>query len=305
MRQRRRRPILLRRGDERAIEVPTAPAAQTPRGFVYIPPSRFLFGGGKDEELRKGFHHTVPIHSVDVAGYYIARFETTFGQWIEYLEALPPAARAAHLPSVHAGGFEGALSLEDLGDGRWRLSFKPTSTRYSAATGEAIEYPSRTRNQRQDWQQLPGVGLTAADAAAYAAWLDQSGRLPGARLCTDREWEFAARGADGREYPHGATLLPTDANFDETYDKDPAAMGPDAVGTHPTSESPFGLHDTAGNVWEWVTSSLEPDGHEARGGSFYFGANTGRTYNRETPEPSFRDTSVGFRLCADLPAAPR
>ncbi len=297
-----RLPFMLRRGAVESITVATAPADHTPRGFIYIPPARFLFGGGKDEELRRGFHHTVPVHPVELAGYYIARFETTFGQWIEYLESLPPAARAAHLPSVHAGGFEGALSLEDLNDGRWRLTFKPTSTRYSAVTGERIEYPSRTRNRRQDWGQLPVVGLTAADAAAYAAWLNESGRIPGARLCTDREWEFAARGADGREYPHGATLEPTDANFDETYDKDPAAMGPDAVGTHPTSVSPFGLHDTAGNVWEWVTSSLEPSGHAARGGSFYFGANTGRTYNRETPEPSFRDTSVGFRLCADLRA---
>lgn len=298
-------PFVLRRGGTLTVDLPTAPVDQVPGGFVYVPPGRFLFGGGKDEELRKGFHHTVPPHPVDQAGFYIARFETTFAEWIEYLESLPPAARSARLPAVHAGGFEGALTLEPLDDGRWRLTFKPTATRYSAATGETIEYPSRTRNRRQDWLRLPVVGLTAADAVAYASWLDQSGRVPGARLCTDREWEFAARGADGREYPHGARLAPADANFDETYDKDPAAMGPDAVGTHPASESPFGLHDTAGNVWEWVTSSLEPGGHAARGGSFYFGANTTRTYNRETPEPSFRDTSVGFRLCADLPSTAR
>ncbi|MFH1529937.1 MAG: SUMF1/EgtB/PvdO family nonheme iron enzyme [Pseudomonadota bacterium] len=296
-----RLPFVLRRSEALSLDVPTAPLGAAPPGFVFVPPAHFLFGGGRDEELRRGFHHTVPTHEVQVKGYYIARFETTFGQWIEYLEALPPADRAARLPSVHAGGFEGALSLEDLGDSGWRISFKPTATRYSAVAGEPIVYPSRTRNQRQDWLRLPVVGLTAADAAAYAAWLDQSGRVPGARLCTDREWEFAARGADGREYPQGARLDSSDANFDETYDKDPAAMGPDAVGTHPASESPFGLHDTAGNVWEWVSSSLEPEGHAARGGSFYFGANTGRTYNRETPEPSFRDTSVGFRLCAELP----
>ena len=294
-------PFILRRGEAVSLEVPTAPLASAPQGFVYVPPARFLFGGGQDEELRKGFHHTVPMHEVTVGGYYISRFETTFGQWIEYLEALPPADRAAHLPSVHAGGFEGALSLEDLGDSQWRITFQPTATQYSAEIGESIVYPARSRNQRQDWLRIPVVGLTAAAATAYASWLDRSGRIPGARLCTDREWEFAARGADGREYPHGTSLEPSDANFDETYDKDPAAMGPDAVGSHPASESPFGLHDAAGNVWEWVTSSLEPGGHAARGGSFYFGANTGRTYNRETPEPSFRDTSVGFRLCADLP----
>ena len=51
-------------------------------------------------------------------------------------------------------------------------------------------------------------------------WLDRTGRVPGARVCEEREWERAARGADDRMYPHGDNLEPDDANFDETYGKD-------------------------------------------------------------------------------------
>ena len=79
-------------------------------------------------------------------------------------------------------------------------------------------------------------------------------------------------------------------------------MGPDEVGSHPASRSPFGIDDMAGNVWEWTESSVDPEGHAARGGSFYFDRNSASTADRETPEPAFRDVSVGFRLCADLPA---
>ena len=62
-----------------------------------------------------------------------------------------------------------------------------------------------------------------------------------------------------------------------------------------------GIADLAGNVWEWVASSVDKDGVVARGGSYYFSANTARIANRELPEASYRDLTVGFRLCADAP----
>jgi eukaryotic-like serine/threonine-protein kinase len=299
-----RLPFVVSRGEHLSLHVPTAPLKNTPNDFVYVPAGRFRFGSGESDGLRKGFHHTVPLHTVSVGEYFIARHETTFGQWLQYVDAASEEIRKRRLPAVHAGGFEGALSLTKSDRGEWQLDIKPTATAYRAVAGQKVVYPGRTRRREQDWLRFPVVGITASQAADYAAWLSQSGRVPGARLCDDREWEFAARGADGREYPHGHFMNPDDANFDATYAKDPTAMGLDEVGEHPASDSPFGIADLSGNVWEWTTSSVEPTGHAARGGSYYFDINSARTSNRETPEPSFRDTSVGFRVCADIPSSP-
>ena len=296
-----RLPFQLQRGERLELIVPLPGSDRVPRGFVYIPPGRFLFGSAAPGAQRRDFFHHVPLHPVRTDGYLISRRETTFAQWLVYVNDAPPTERSARLPAVGRGGFQGALLLtRGADDAGWRISFQPTTTRYQAGPGGSIRYRGRKTRAAQRWGQLPVVGITATQARAYAAWLHRTGRVPGARLCSGREWERAARGADGREYPHGHNLAPTEANFDATYGKDPPAMGPDEVGSHPASRSPFGVDDLAGNVWEWTASSLEQGGHVARGGSWYFGANSSRVTDREVTEPSFRDASVGLRVCADL-----
>jgi formylglycine-generating enzyme required for sulfatase activity len=123
--------------------------------------------------------------------------------------------------------------------------------------------------------------------------------VPGARPCREDEWERATRGADGRAFPHGDELKPGDANWDATYDKQPLAFGPDEVGQHAESDSPFGLSDAAGNVWEWNQSVLKRGELVARGGSFYFPTPSARSANREPIEPTLRDLTIGLRVCAD------
>ncbi|HVM11653.1 MAG TPA: SUMF1/EgtB/PvdO family nonheme iron enzyme, partial [Actinomycetota bacterium] len=256
----------------------------------------FLFGTAADEGLRE-YYKTAPIHPTETGAYFISRHETTWADWIEFLEALSPAERAKRTPSVSSTGFHGGLSLKKEG-GSWRLTMQPGAVRLSAAEGEPIRYPKRERRAVQDWRKMPVAGINADDARAYAAWLASTGRVPNARLCTEREWERAARGADAREYPHGGQLAPDDANHDRTYGQVPESFGPDEVGAHPVSESPFGVHDLSGNVWEWVESSLEPGSAIARGGSYYFSASTARVVNREKPEQTLRDLTVGVRICA-------
>ncbi len=177
----------------------------------------------------------------------------------------------------------------------------PNVVAYEAREGEPIRYASRPQGQAQDWRRMPVGAIDYEDARAYAAWVASSGRVPGARLCNEREWERAARGADEREYPQGDVLLPTQANFDETYGKQGPNFGPDEVGSHPGSRSPFGVDDLSGNVWEWTDSALAPGRSVARGGSYYYASSTARVTNRESPEPNFRDLSVGLRLCAPAP----
>ena len=73
---------------------------------------------------------------------------------------------------------------------------------------------------------------------------------------------------------------PDDANFDVTYGRVDSAFGPDAVGAHPLSRSPFGVDDLAGNVFELVDVVAEADELVIRGGAYYFGSASLRSTNR-------------------------
>ena len=145
---------------------------------------------------------------------------------------------------------------------------------------------------------MPVAGVTFRDAEAYARWLSTSGRVPGARLCTELEWERAARGADDREYPHGDRLDPDDANFDVTYGPKLDAFGPDEVAQHPASRSPFGVEDTAGNIFEWAYSSRDRGETVVRGGCYYYNREMIRLYYREPISPDDRTGMIGVRICA-------
>ena len=149
--------------------------------------------------------------------------------------------------------------------------------------------------------QAPRLDLTNEElirSHIQAVWLAETGQLPGARICNEHEWERGARGADGRVFPQGDQMAPDDANFDETYGRAPLAYGPDEVGSHPSSQSPFGLLDMTGNAFEWVRSIRSPDEALTRGGSWYYSKVTMRLANREVGEATLRHISLGLRLCA-------
>ncbi|MDY7225993.1 bifunctional serine/threonine-protein kinase/formylglycine-generating enzyme family protein [Hyalangium rubrum] len=288
-------PIKLSRGEQLQLKLPLPRAGSLPEDFVYIPPGPLLFGSAAEASVRD-FFNAVPLHEVETGGFLIARHETTYADWIAFLEALPADQRAKHTPNL------GSLVKLEQVSGAWQLTMQPSTITYTVRAGEKLRYAKRDRRVAQDWLRMPVSGITFESAKAYTDWLGRTGgAVPGARLCTELEWERAARGADGREYPHGDKLRPDDANFDHTYGKQAGGFGPDEVGSHPASRSPFGVDDMAGNVWEWTHSWLEPGKQVVRGGSYYFAATTARSSNRELPEPGMRDPTLGLRVCAELP----
>jgi eukaryotic-like serine/threonine-protein kinase len=293
-----RYPILLGRGERAALAIDLPAAADVPPGHLYVPPGWFLFGSGGDDKERRSFFGTAPRHRLRTEGFLIAQREVTYDEWIDYLDRLPPAERSRRAPrsGTHLG-LSGALRLErDAEAGDWRLIIQPLERAYRVRVGERLVYEGRAERPAQNWLRFPVTGVSAEDALAYAAWLDQTGRLRGARLCTEFEWERAARGADGREYPHGDELAPADANYDEAYGRE--AMGPDEVGRHPRSKSPFGADDMVGNAFEWTRSSLDEGGFVARGGSYFHDQKTSQSVNRNVAPAGFRDAVLGVRLCA-------
>jgi serine/threonine protein kinase/formylglycine-generating enzyme required for sulfatase activity len=290
-------PFVAHPGQHIEIVIDPPPAAEVPRDFIYIPPGTFLTGDG-DEDLRQSFLNAAPIHTSSTDQFLISRYEVTFGQWIDFLNAIPTPERARHRPeSVSVQGL--VRLVPDAG--RWRLQFKSSDQLIEASWDESLVYPGRPPGaDRQQWRKLPVTGVSAADILAYLAWLSSTGRVPRARLCSEAEWERAARGADERVFPTGMRLRPAQANVDATYGRIPRALGADEVGRYPESRSPFGVDDMAGNVWEIVSSGFDDSEYVVRGGGFYHAITSARSTNRESIYRESRSPHIGFRVCADL-----
>jgi formylglycine-generating enzyme required for sulfatase activity len=285
-------PIRLVRGED--FEASVSIELNMPIGFVYIPPGRFLYGNSDEDELRRDLFVSEPEHAAYLSAFGIGRHEVTWNEWIAFLDSQPPNRRLELLPSADG------IRLEFDESARPILRFQPSSREYTFEYGKPIVYEGRTSNKVEDWSRFPVTGITSSQAMAYTNWLHSTGRVKGARLCTDREWERAARGADERLFPTGNVILPEDANFDETYGRNPDAFGLDEVGTHPGSDSPFGVSDLAGNAWEYVTSTNRASRVNIRSGGFYDQRTALRSNNRGLTEPELHSKDIGFRVCCDL-----
>ena len=157
-----------------------------------------------------------PAHRVDLKAFDIDR------------TPIPNALFAAFLNALGPINFNGER-LFDVDDNDARIHRR--DGRWSADPG---------------FENHPVVEVSWSGARDYCAWM-------GKRLPTEAEWEKAARGEDGRNYPWG------DSSPDRTRAQFNAGWNETApVGSFPKGASPYGVFDLAGNVWEWVNSAYLP-----------------------------------------------
>ncbi len=170
----------------------------------------------------------------------------------------------------------------------------------------------------------PVVYVSSHHALEFCAWL---GARDGKRyrLPTEAEWEYAARGSDGRSYPwgdrldagHFANFADRRTNFpwsDRNIDDGYAETAP--VGSYPRGASPFGPEDMSGNVFEWCLDFFDfyraaPGGRTNprgpsngqkrvyRGGSWKSRASSLRTSARAFNTPDYSSNDVGFRVMCE------
>lgn len=137
----------------------------------------------------------------------------------------------------------------------------------------------------------PVVLVSHADATAYAAWLSiETGEVW--RLPSEKEWEKAVRGTDGRLFPWGDTF---DAARLNSHDSGPFDTLP--VGTYPAGAGPFGLLDGAGQVFEWTATPAPGGRYFVKGGSWDDrGCGVCRPAARHGRPAALKHILVGFRL---------
>ncbi|MCV2358665.1 formylglycine-generating enzyme family protein [Paucibacter sp. TC2R-5] len=211
----------------------TRPASQAPSGMVAIPAGEFDFR----------------VTGVEIEG------ENRPGMDVQYpWEALP---RRAHLHRM-------ALK-------RFFIDRHPvTNAQFKAFIDAAGYRPADAHNFLKAWggrspkpgdAQRPVTWVSIEDARAYCQWA-------GKRLPHEWEWQYAAQGSDGRQYPWGNQWLAAATPAPATERDMPP---PAPVGTHPLGASPFGVEDMVGLVWQWTDEFADEHTRAAvlRGGSYY------------------------------------
>jgi formylglycine-generating enzyme required for sulfatase activity len=249
--------------------------------FALLPAGEFLMGAPDTDPHAQD--NEKPQHRVRITRpFYLGTTEVARGQFRRFVDA-----------AVYQ------TSAEKDGQGAWGWN----GEKKTWEQGPKYTWQNPGFEQTDDH---PVVNVTWNDAMAFADWLSRKERQT-YRLPTEAEWEYAATGGDGREYPWGDLWDPQKAN---TAEAGPLITTP--IGMYPSGRSPSGLCDMAGNVEEYVADSYEPypggeiiedhlwAAHQGkyritRGGSFSRYGDLARCARRHGrfPEEIY---AVGFRL---------
>jgi len=140
----------------------------------------------------------------------------------------------------------------------------------------------------------PVVLVSHDDAYAYAGWLSKTTNKTW-RLPAEQEWEKAARGTEGSQYPWGNIF---DPNLLNSADKGPIDTTP--VGQFPKGASPYGMLDAAGQVYEWTATPYIKGRVIVKGGSWDDkGCGICRPSARHTRPTILKHILIGFRLVTE------
>jgi formylglycine-generating enzyme required for sulfatase activity len=278
-------------------------------GFVAIEPGPFVMGSRQRDRDAFSSEYGNPDRLEIPYRYWIARYPVTVAQieafWADggYAEDASWWSKTGRL--WRRGEWDSTVEDRNLRD--W-LARRPPDLRAAPMWWEEQRrYPNR-----------PVMGVSWFEATAYCRWLDARLRMTTGwppdgyeiRLPTEAEWEKAARSGDARAYPWGDEWDDDRANAVMSIGR------PTSVGLYPRGAIPLsGVHDMAGNVWEWTRTRYRPYPYDAgdgrndpegegspvvRGGSWNDDQGDARCAYRFGTVPDPFDLILGFRVVASL-----
>lgn len=268
--------------------------AQDSSSWVTIPGGPFTMGDDAFRPERSpGTVSPAPAHTVHVDAFRMGIAPVSVREFARFVEATGYVTTAERVGSSWV--WQGDPSVREPGQDH--LWFQVPGASWAHPLGPGSDVSSKADH--------PVTHVSRADCLAYCEWA-------GCRLPNEAEWEKAARGTDGRTYTWGESPpRPSICNYNMNVGDTTA------IGSYPESVGPFGLHDAAGNVWEWAANPwhLYPYGeNEARtittglgtfelgvirGGSFFndFDDNGLLVYVRVYSPGDYTAYDVGFRVC--------
>jgi formylglycine-generating enzyme required for sulfatase activity len=253
--------------------ISVAVAAQPDFDLVDIPPGTALLGDaeGDDNEVPK---------TVRFAPFRMMRNEVTNAQFAAFVTA------SGHVSDAERG--HKAYVWTD----KWRI-----------VEGARWRHPHGVDDTITGRENHPVMQVSAGDGDAFCAYY-------GMRLPSEDEWEYAARGRDGRRYPWGNDAPRAGDNRRANFGTIACCAADEAdgylrtapVGSYREGASPFGLNDMAGNVWEWTSSPFpgQTGFRVLRGGGWGNNPYCLRTAYRHGNRPTTSLDMVGFRCAADM-----
>jgi len=235
-----------------------APGAAPASGMVWIPGGTFRMGSD---------HHypeEAPAHNVSVGGFWMDRYTVTNAEFRRFVDAsghVTVAERPAN-PEDYPGAKTEMLAPSSV---MFKKSSGPVDLRnhfnwWAYVRGADWRHPRGPASNIRALMNHPVVHVAFADAQAYAKWARKE-------LPTEAEWEFAARGGlEGAEFCWGDELMPDGKSMTNNWQGEFPWQNLCEDGyewTAPVGSFPpngYGLHDMAGNVWQWTTDWYQDHG---------------------------------------------
>lgn len=246
--------------------------------FVLIQPGTFDMGSESEEAK----HDEKPVHKVTISKpFFAGKYEVTIGQVLRWLN-----------------------SPEVILDDEW-INFDATT---SPIIKQGDLYVLNMNSKYGESSRQPMGYISWYGAVAFCDWCSQQDYRFRYRLPTEAEWEYMARAGSTTNFPWGETITHTQANIVGG----PGSTTP--VGTY--TPNAWGLHDTAGTVWEWCSDwysgsyyakspLTDPVGPSSgvtrviRSGSCFDESKNARSSARHGYNPKYRGGNFGFRVVAE------